>query len=383
MVKEDNKTNDIDRNIDDSCSPDELTTCSTTSSTDCGCACGCESEDTDDEPEESTWKSILQVIGTGILFTGGILFDSLIKPNFFTGYFRLIWYIAAYLPVAIPTMRHATNAMAKKDYFNEFTLMIVATLGAFLIGEYPEGVAVMLFYTIGELFQDSAVRKARRNIRTLLDVRPDSATVIRNGLSSIVSPKEVSIGETIQAKAGEKIPLDGTLLSAKGSFNTSALTGESVPRTIRKGETVLAGMVNLNNLVEVQVEKSYADSSLSRVLEMVQEATSRKAKTELFIRSFARVYTPIVFALALAITLFPFFIVTEYVFTGWLYKVLVFFVISCPCALFISVPLSYFGGIGAASRNGIFFKGTNFIFLIAKANTVFIDKSGTITKGIF
>jgi len=383
MVKEDNKTNDIDRNIDDSCSPDELTTCSTTSSTDCGCACGCESEDTDDEPEESTWKSILQVIGTGILFTGGILFDSLIKPNFFTGYFRLIWYIAAYLPVAIPTMRHATNAMAKKDYFNEFTLMIVATLGAFLIGEYPEGVAVMLFYTIGELFQDSAVRKARRNIRTLLDVRPDSATVIRNGLSSIVSPKEVSIGETIQAKAGEKIPLDGTLLSAKGSFNTSALTGESVPRTIRKGETVLAGMVNLNNLVEVQVEKSYADSSLSRVLEMVQEATSRKAKTELFIRSFARVYTPIVFALALAITLFPFFIVTEYVFTDWLYKALVFLVISCPCALVISVPLSYFGGIGAASRNGILFKGANFIDLIAKANTVVIDKTGTITEGIF
>ena len=383
MVKEDNKTNDIDRNIDDSCSPDELTTCSTTSSTDCGCACGCESEDTDDEPEESTWKSILQVIGTGILFTGGILFDSLIKPYFFTGYFRLIWYIAAYLPVAIPTMRHATNAMAKKDYFNEFTLMIVATLGAFLIGEYPEGVAVMLFYTIGELFQDSAVRKARRNIRTLLDVRPDSATVIRNGLSSIVSPKEVSIGETIQAKAGEKIPLDGTLLSAKGSFNTSALTGESVPRTIRKGETVLAGMVNLNNLVEVQVEKSYADSSLSRVLEMVQEATSRKAKTELFIRSFARVYTPIVFALALAITLFPFFIVTEYVFTDWLYKALVFLVISCPCALVISVPLSYFGGIGAASRNGILFKGANFIDLIAKANTVVIDKTGTITEGIF
>lgn len=383
MVKEDNKTNDIDRNIDDSCSPDELTTCSTTSSTDCGCACGCESEDTDDEPEESTWKSILQVIGTGILFTGGILFDSLIKPNFFTGYFRLIWYIAAYLPVAIPTMRHATNAMAKKDYFNEFTLMIVATLGAFLIGEYPEGVAVMLFYTIGELFQDSAVRKARRNIRTLLDVRPDSATVIRNGLSSIVSPNEVSIGETIQAKAGEKIPLDGTLLSAKGSFNTSALTGESVPRTIRKGETVLAGMVNLNNLVEVQVEKSYADSSLSRVLEMVQEATSRKAKTELFIRSFARVYTPIVFALALAITLFPFFIVTEYVFTDWLYKALVFLVISCPCALVISVPLSYFGGIGAASRNGILFKGANFIDLIAKANTVVIDKTGTITEGIF
>lgn len=345
--------------------------------------CGCEKTGAAALPEESTWKRYLSVTATGILFVIGILLDSLFKPAFFTGTTRLVWYIAAYLPVALPAFRHAGSAMAQKNFFNEFTLMIVATLGAFFIGEYPEGVAVMLFYTVGDLFQESAVRKARRNIQTLLDVRPDTATVVRNGITSTVLPEEVSIGETIQAKAGEKIPLDGTLLSSRGSFNTSALTGESVPRTIHEGETVLAGMVNLNQLVEVRVEKAYADSSLSRVLEMVQEATSRKAKTELFIRSFARIYTPIVFVLALAITVFPSFIVPGYVFDDWLYRALVFLVISCPCALVISVPLSYFGGIGAASRNGILFKGANYIDIIAKVNTVVIDKTGTLTEGVF
>lgn len=345
--------------------------------------CGCEKPATAALPEESTWKKYLPVTGTSILFVIGILLDSLLKPAFFTGTSRLAWYIAAYLPVALPAFRHAGSAMAQKNFFNEFTLMIVATLGAFFIGEYPEGVAVMLFYTVGDLFQESAVRKARRNIQTLLDVRPDTATVVRDGVTTNVAPEEVSIGEIIQAKAGEKIPLDGTLLSPRGSFNTSALTGESVPRTIHEGETVLAGMVNLNHVVEVRVEKAYADSSLSRVLEMVQEATSRKAKTELFIRSFARVYTPIVFALALAITVIPFFIVSDYVFADWLYRALVFLVISCPCALVISVPLSYFGGIGAASRNGILFKGANYIDIIAKANTVVIDKTGTLTEGVF
>lgn len=332
---------------------------------------------------EAAWKAYLPVIATGTLFLVGIFLDFLLKPVFFTGATRLVWYIAAYLPVALPAFKHAGSAMAKKDFFNEFTLMIVATLGAFFIGEYPEGVAVMLFYTVGELFQESAVLKARKNIKTLLDVRPDKASVLRNGITTTVPPEAVSIGETIQAKAGEKIPLDGVLLSPKGSFNTSALTGESVPRTLREGETVLAGMVNLNHVVEIKVEKKYADSSLARVLEMVQEATSRKAKTELFIRSFARVYTPIVFALALAITVIPSFVVPDYVFADWLYRALVFLVISCPCALVVSIPLSYFGGIGAASRNGILFKGANYLDMIAKANTVVIDKTGTLTEGVF
>jgi Cd2+/Zn2+-exporting ATPase len=296
---------------------------------------------------------------------------------------RLLWYIVAYLPVALPSFKNAGTALAQKDFFNEFTLMIVATLGAFLIGEYPEAVAVMLFYTIGEMFQNSAVQKARKNIKSLLDVRPDSASVIRNGSISVVNPESVAIGEFVQVKAGEKIPLDGKMLTAKGSFNTSALTGESVPRTIREGEPVLAGMVNLNSVIDLRVEKKYEDSSLARVLEMVQEASSRKSKTELFIRRFARIYTPIVFALALAITIIPSFIVSDYLFSDWLYRALVFLVISCPCALVISIPLSYFGGIGAASHNGILFKGANYLDLIAKANTVVIDKTGTLTEGVF
>lgn len=342
-----------------------------------GCNCG-------DISKESSLKIYLPIISSLTLYTIGVLLDFIVKPPFFTGNIRLFWYILSYIPVTLPAIKEAWWAMMKeKDFFNEFTLMVVATLGAFFIGEYPEGVAVMLFYTIGELFQDSAVMKARRNIKSLLDVRPDSATVIRDGVTSVVAPKSVSIGETIQVKAGEKAPLDGTLLSSVGSFNTAALTGESVPRTISQGEKVLAGMVNLNSVVDIEVKKIYEDSSLARVLQMVQEATSRKSKTELFIRKFARVYTPIVFALALGITLIPWFFVADYQFTKWLYKALVFLVISCPCALVISIPLSYFGGIGAASRNGILFKGANYLDLIARANTVVIDKTGTLTEGVF
>lgn len=341
------------------------------------CNCG-------DISKESSLKIYLPIISSLTLYTIGVLLDFIVKPPFFTGNIRLFWYILSYIPVTLPAIKEAWWAMMKeKDFFNEFTLMVVATLGAFFIGEYPEGVAVMLFYTIGELFQDSAVMKARRNIKSLLDVRPDSATVIRDGVTSVVTPKSVSIGETIQVKAGEKAPLDGTLLSSVGSFNTAALTGESVPRTISQGEKVLAGMVNLNSVVDIEVKKIYEDSSLARVLQMVQEATSRKSKTELFIRKFARVYTPIVFALALGITLIPWFFVADYQFTKWLYKALVFLVISCPCALVISIPLSYFGGIGAASRNGILFKGANYLDLIARANTVVIDKTGTLTEGVF
>lgn len=344
--------------------------------------CGCGELSMVSAKSESAWKTYMPITITVVIFLVGILLD-FIKTAFFTGNIRLIWYIAAYLPVALPAFKYALTAMAQKDFFNEFTLMIVATLGAFLIGDYPEAVAVMLFYTIGELFQNSAVLKARRSIKSLLDVRPDSAAVVRDGLITTVSPESVSIGETVQVKAGEKVSLDGKMLSSKGSFNTSALTGESVPRTIREGEPVLAGMVNLNSVIDFRVEKKYEDSSLARVLEMVQEASSRKSKTELFIRKFARIYTPIVFALALAITVIPSFIVSDYLFSDWLYRALVFLVISCPCALVISIPLSYFGGIGAASHNGILFKGANYLDLIAKANTVVIDKTGTLTEGVF
>lgn len=359
---------DIAKNIETNCSNDA------------GRCCG----DLNRESLESNsdWKTYIPITITVVIFLCGIVLDYF-KTDFFKGNMRLLWYIVAYLPVALPSFKNAGTALAQKDFFNEFTLMIVATLGAFLIGEYPEAVAVMLFYTIGEMFQNSAVQKARKNIKSLLDVRPDSASVIRNGSISVVNPESVAIGEFVQVKAGEKIPLDGKMLTAKGSFNTSALTGESVPRTIREGEPVLAGMVNLNSVIDLRVEKKYEDSSLARVLEMVQEASSRKSKTELFIRRFARIYTPIVFALALAITIIPSFIVSDYLFSDWLYRALVFLVISCPCALVISIPLSYFGGIGAASHNGILFKGANYLDLIAKVNTVVIDKTGTLTEGVF
>lgn len=359
---------DIAKNIETNCSNDA------------GRCCG----DLNRESLESNsdWKTYIPITITVVIFLCGIVLDYF-KTDFFKGNMRLLWYIVAYLPVALPSFKNAGTALAQKDFFNEFTLMIVATLGAFLIGEYPEAVAVMLFYTIGEMFQNSAVQKARKNIKSLLDVRPDSASVIRNGSISVVNPESVAIGEFVQVKAGEKIPLDGKMLTAKGSFNTSALTGESVPRTIREGEPVLAGMVNLNSVIDLRVEKKYEDSSLARVLEMVQEASSRKSKTELFIRRFARIYTPIVFALALAITIIPSFIVSDYLFSEWLYRALVFLVISCPCALVISIPLSYFGGIGAASHNGILFKGANYLDLIAKVNTVVIDKTGTLTEGVF
>ncbi len=261
--------------------------------------------------------------------------------------------------------------------------MGIATIGAFAIGEFPEGVAVMLFYTIGEMFQESAVNKAKNNIKALLDVRPKEATVFRDNKWQTIIPNEVKVGEKIQIKVGEKVPLDGILISEKGSLDTSALTGESKPSSIKKSENVLAGMLNLDQVIEVETTKLFENSSIVRILEMVQEASSRKAKTELFIRKFAKVYTLIVFVLALLITFVPFFFVDNYIFRDWLYRGLVFLVISCPCALVISIPLGYFGGIGAASRNGILFKGSNFLDMIANVTTVVMDKTGTLTKGVF
>jgi Cd2+/Zn2+-exporting ATPase len=261
--------------------------------------------------------------------------------------------------------------------------MSLATIGAFSIEEYPEGVAVMLFYAIGELFQSAAVKRAKQSIKALLDVRPDTATVLRDGNTIDVKPDTIAIGEIILVKAGEKIPLDGILLTEKSSFNTAALTGESKPDTIYKDGTVLAGMINLDQVIQIKVTKKFADSSISRILEMVQNATSRKAKTELFIRKFARIYTPIVVLLATLLVITPYFFVSEYSFSEWLYRALIFLVISCPCALVISIPLGYFGGIGAASRNGILFKGSNYLDLMTKVDTVVMDKTGTLTKGVF
>jgi len=344
----------------------------------CSSCCGCGN----DKPEQTTWETYSPILISLTLLIVGIALDY-IEVSFFSGFLRLGWYIAAYLAVGHPIIEKAIEAVKHKDFFNEFTLMILATFGAFAIGEYPEAVAVILFYSIGEMFQTSAVNKARRNIKALLDIRPETATVLRNGKFEIVSPENVSIGETIQIKAGEKIPLDGKLLSARSSFDTSALTGESKPRTINEGEIVLAGMLNLDNVIEIKVEKEYANSSLAKILELVQNASSRKAKTEQLITRFARSYTPIVFALALSIATLPYFFVQDYLFADWLYRALVFLVISCPCALVISIPLGYFGGIGAASKNGILFKGANYLDLMTKIKTVVMDKTGTLTKCIF
>ena len=333
--------------------------------------------------EESKWKDYAPALISLALLLSGIAFDQWLRPAFFTGYVRLAWYVAAYLPVGWPVAMRAFRAIRRADFFTEFFLMSLATMGAFAIGEYPEGVAVMLFYAIGELFQDAAVNRARRSIKALLDIRPDAATVQRNGSWQTVKPQDVAIGETIQVKAGEKVPLDGEMLSPNSSFNTAALTGESKPSTFSKGETVLAGMLNLDKVIEVKVTKKFADSSISRILDMVQNATTRKAQTELFIRKFARIYTPIVVVLALALTFLPYFFVDDYVFRDWLYRALIFLVISCPCALTVAIPLGYFGGIGAASRHGILFKGSNFLDLMTKVNTIVMDKTGTLTEGVF
>ena len=340
------------------------------------------------EKKESIFAEYWKVGLSFILLISGIIMNALELPFFREGYFSLIWYVVAYLPVGLPVMKDAWESMMDKDYFSEFTLMFVATLGAFYIGEYPEGVAVMLFYSVGELFQEKAVDKAKRNIGALLDVRPEEAAVVRDERVVIENPQSVKVGETIEIKTGGRVPLDGMMLNEVAAFNTAALTGESVPRSIRMGEEVLAGMIVTDKVIRIKVIRPFDKSALARILELVQNASERKAPAELFIRKFARVYTPIVIGLAVLIVLLPFIyslITPQFLFTfnDWLYRALVFLVISCPCALVVSIPLGYFGGIGAASRLGILFKGGNYLDAVTKINTVVFDKTGTLTKGTF
>lgn len=333
--------------------------------------------------DKSRLQLFLPAIISFILLLIGIGLDNFIKNDWFNGWIRLIWYLIAYIPVGFPVLKEAFGSIKNGDIFSEFLLMGIATIGAFAIGEFPEGVAVMLFYSVGEVFQAMAVTKAKTNIKSLLDQRPDETTVLENGQPKVVKVKYVNVGEIIQLKSGEKLGLDGELLSEKASFNTSALTGESKPDTKIKGETVLAGMINLNSVSEVKVTAVYQDSKLSKILELVQNASSQKAATELFIRKFAKIYTPIVVFLAFGITFLPYFFVEGYAFKSWLYRALVFLVISCPCALVISIPLGYFGGIGAGSRNGILIKGSNFLDILANIQNVVMDKTGTMTEGVF
>lgn len=336
------------------------------------------------EPKkESLWKVFSVPLFSLVLLLTGLYLDQILKPDWFSGVVRILFYVIAYVPVGLPVLEDAVSSIRYGDFFSEFFLMGIATIGAFAIGEYPEGVAVMLFYSVGEAFQGMAVSKAKGNISKLLDSRPDTVRVQTDKGLEIRKAKEVSLGSIIELKPGDLVALDGTLLSDSASFNTSALTGESRPDTKRKGEEVLAGMVNLSSPILMQVSREYADSKLSKILELVREATKNKAPTELFIRKFSKIYTPIVVFLAIGITLIPALIVPGYVFSEWLYRALVFLVISCPCALVISIPLGYFGGIGAASRNGILVKGSVFLDDLASTTHVVMDKTGTLTKGDF
>ena len=333
--------------------------------------------------QQGILKVYVPAIVSFLMLVLGIGFDYFEVFPFFQGWFRILWYAIAYLPVGLPVVKKGWESIKKGSFFTEFLLMSIATIGAFAIGEYPEGVAVMLFYTVGELFQGAAVKKAKGNIKALLDVRPKEANVLRKGSFESVDPENVAIGETIQVRVGEKIPLDGKLKSEKATLNTAALTGESKPQSIQRDESVFAGSINLESVIEVEVSKKFKDSSIARILELVQNATARKSKTELFIRKFARIYTPIVVFLAIGLTFVPYLLVEDYVFQDWLYRALIFLVISCPCALVISIPLGYFGGLGAASKNGILFKGASFLDAITKVKTLVMDKTGTVTKGVF
>ncbi|WP_445452480.1 heavy metal translocating P-type ATPase [Flavobacterium sp. 25HG05S-40] len=333
--------------------------------------------------EKSMFQMFLPAIISFVLLMIAIGFDNYFTQSWFTDYIRIGWYIVAYIPVGFPVVKEAFESIRKGEVFSEFLLMGIATIGAFAIGEYPEGVAVMLFYAIGEIFQTLAVQRAKANIKSLLDQRPDEVTILENNVAKTIKASTAKIGDIIQLKAGEKLGLDGELLSDTASFNTAALTGESKPDTKAKGETVLAGMINLNSVCQVKVTVAYTDSKLSKILEMVQDATAKKAPTELFIRKFAKIYTPIVVLLAILICVIPMLFVDDYIFRDWLYRALIFLVISCPCALVISIPLGYFGGIGAASKNGILFKGSNFLDVMATVQNVVMDKTGTMTEGVF
>ena len=347
----------------------------------------CAVDYTQETPKPKTTVSlnknyIAPVVGIFFLLLGiGIDFYDI---PFFKAPIPLIWFGIIYIVVGGPIVLKAAKLIVKGNIYNEFVLMSVATLGAFVIGSYEEGVAVMLFYVVGELFQEAAVNKAKRSIEALLKVQVEEVSVLENGNLISMHPKDVEIGQIIQAKPGQKIALDGALVSDYATLNTAALTGESAPDTKEKGETVLAGMLNLNTLIEIKTTSKYEDTKLSKILKLVQEAVGRKAKTQLLISRLAKIYTPIVFWLAIALLIIPYFFLGEaYQFQMWLERALIFLVISCPCALVISIPLGYFGGIGAGSRNGILFKGSNFLDLMTKVDTVVMDKTGTLTKGVF
>ena len=322
---------------------------------------------------------VARIAASAVLLVAAVLIP-------YEGPWRFVLFLPAYFVIGWDVLWRAVRNIAHGQVFDENFLMALATVGAFCTGffgqgEYPEAVFVMLFYQVGELFQSYAVGKSRKSIASLMDIRPDYANVERDGKLLQVDPEEVAVGDTITVKAGEKIPLDGLVLEGSSLVNTSALTGESVPRQVRPGDSVISGCVNQNGLLRVQVTKAFGESTVQKILDLVENASSKKAKAENFITKFARYYTPVVVFCALALAVVPPLFVGDW--TGWVQKALIFLVVSCPCALVISVPLSFFGGIGGASRQGILVKGGNYLEVLADTELVVFDKTGTLTKGVF
>ena len=292
-------------------------------------------------------------------------------------------FIVSYIIVGFEILKKAIRNIFRGKVFDENFLMAVATLGAFGIGEFPEAVAVMLFYQIGELFQSYAVDKSRKSIASLMDIRPDFANVYRNDKIEKVNPDDVKIGETIIVKPGEKIPLDGIIVEGKTTLDTKALTGESLPREAAEGDEVLSGCINLNGVIKIEVKKEYGESTVSKILDLVENASSKKSKSENFITKFAKYYTPIVVIIALMLAVIPPLVISGAEFSDWLYRALSFLVVSCPCALVISIPLSFFGGIGGASKMGVLVKGSNYLEALSNTEIAVFDKTGTLTEGVF
>ena len=335
-----------------------------------------EKADNNQKEEESSKFELIKIILSAVLFAVGIIFE-------FGKTAELIIFLSSYIIIGYEIVFKAVKNIFKGEVFDENFLMTIATVGAFGIGEFHEAVAVMLFYSIGEFLQDKAVEKSRKSITKLMDIRPDYANLkTENGINK-VSPNQIKIGDVIVVKPGERVPLDGIVLEGESLVDTSALTGESVPKNIQKNSEILSGMINKTGLLTVKVTKTFENSTVSKILDLVQNATNKKAHTEKFITKFARIYTPIVVLLAVLIVAIPTLFVKEAVFSEWLYKALVFLVISCPCALVISIPLSFFSGIGGASKKGILIKGANYLEALNKVDTVVFDKTGTLTKGVF
>ena len=327
--------------------------------------------------EEDTGKIKKKLLIGGVLFVLGIFVP---KTLFIP---KLAVFLVSYLVIGGDVLLSAFKNILNGQVFDENFLMAIATIGAFVIGEYPEGVAVMLFYQLGELLQGIAVNNSRKSIVSLMDIRPDYANIkVGEGIKK-VSPEEIKVGEIIVVKPGEKVPLDGKIVKGASTFDTSALTGESLPREAKAGDDVLSGFINKNGLIEIQVAKVFSESTVSKILYLMENAGSKKSKTENFITKFARYYTPAVVITALIVAIFPPLLIQGATFSDWIYRALIFLVVSCPCALVISIPLGFFGGIGGASRHGILIKGTNYLEVLNDLESVVMDKTGTLTKGIF